>query len=211
MTNPCKYVGSKVLLVEGKNDCHVVLALCKEHDVPETFGIYECENDEGILKRLNAMIQQTDQPEAIGVVLDVDERQVSSRWKQIQDKLKGKGYIFPESPFVEGTVLPLNEDKPKLGFWLMPNNQNSGMLEDFLMPLASADAIAFAAESVGTAKERGHATFKDVHLSKAILHTYLSWQDEPGKPLGQSITSHVLNPQAKIAHTFTSWLRRLFC
>jgi len=79
------------------------------------------------------------------------------------------------------------------------------------MPLANADAIAFAAESVSAAKERGHATFKDVHLSKAILHTYLSWQDEPGKPLGQSITSHVLNPQAEIAHTFTSWLRRLFC
>ena len=46
-----KYAGGKVVLTEGKNDCHVILSLCKRHDVPETFGLYECgSDDKGSLK-----------------------------------------------------------------------------------------------------------------------------------------------------------------
>jgi hypothetical protein len=29
MAEPCKHTGNKVLLVEGKNDCHVIFALCR--------------------------------------------------------------------------------------------------------------------------------------------------------------------------------------
>ncbi len=43
MKNPCKHEGKKVLLVKGKNDCHVVLALCKYFKLPKTFGIFETE------------------------------------------------------------------------------------------------------------------------------------------------------------------------
>ncbi len=211
MAEPCKHTGKKVLLVEGKNDCHVIYALCEAHSVPETFGLYVCESDEGVLKRLNALIHPADTPEAIGVVLDVDVRDVESRWQQIQDKLKFYSYNFPVFPNPAGTILPANEEKPKLGIWLMPNNQNPGMLEDFLMPLANSESISFAVESVNTAKEKGLATFKEVHHSKAVIHTYLAWQDEPGKPLGQSITSHVLNPETEIARHFTKWLMELFC
>ena len=84
------------------------------------------------------------------------------------------------------------------------------MLEDFLMTMAKKDSISFASESVTSAKEKGLATFKKVHQSKAVIHTYLAWQDEPGKPLGQSITNHVLNPESLIAKIFTSWLVKLF-
>lgn len=211
MAEPCKHTGNKVLLVEGKNDCHVIFALCKAHGIPESFGLFDCENDEGVLKRLNALILQPDSPETIGVVLDVDCRTTNSRWKQIQDKIKSHGYNFPECPNPLGTVIPPNGDKSKLGIWLMPNNQHPGMLEDFLIPLANAESISFAAESVNTAKEKGFTTYKDVHHSKAVIHTYLAWQDEPGKPLGQSIISHVLNPQTDIARLFTAWLMKLFC
>ncbi|MFM6310006.1 MAG: DUF3226 domain-containing protein, partial [Dolichospermum sp.] len=56
MKDICKQDTDKVLLLEGKNDCHVVMALCKAHQVPETFGIYECGADTEVLKRLNALI-----------------------------------------------------------------------------------------------------------------------------------------------------------
>jgi len=52
--------------------------------------------------------------------------------------------------------------------------------------------------------------FKEAHLSKAELYTYLAWQDEPGKPFGIAITAHALQPETKIAHLFTDWLHRLF-
>nr|WP_254435729.1 DUF3226 domain-containing protein [Dolichospermum sp. UHCC 0260] len=47
-------------------------------------------------------------------------------------------------------------------------------------------------------------------LSKAIIHTYLAWQDEPGYPMGQAITKQSLRPHTDIAIKFTDWLTRLF-
>ena len=53
-------------------------------------------------------------------------------------------------------------------------------------------------------------TFQSLHLSKAIIHTYLAWQDEPGYPMGQAITKQSLRPHTDIAIKFTDWLTRLF-
>jgi hypothetical protein len=58
--------------------------------------------------------------------------------------------------------------------------------------------------------EKGITTFKQVHLSKAIIHTYLAWCDEPGYPLGKAITARSLPPDKAIANQFTDWLIRLF-
>ncbi|SLM27990.1 conserved hypothetical protein [Desulfamplus magnetovallimortis] len=208
--NPCKHKGKKVLLVEGKSDCHVILALCEYHHISETFGIYECENDEALLKRLNALIIQPLPPETIGVVMDTDDSGASSRWQQIQQKIKDHGYLFPEMPNEKGSILPDNSGKPLIGIWLMPNNQDPGMLEDFLMEMAEESAMNAASQCVETAKQGGFTHFKQPHYSKAIIHTYLAWQDEPGKPLGQSVTAHALRPDTEIALIFVEWLSNLF-
>lgn len=47
-------------------------------------------------------------------------------------------------------------------------------------------------------------------FSKAVIHTYLAWQDEPDRPLGQAITKQALRPQTDIAVRFTDWLKALF-
>ena len=206
-----KHEGAKVLLVEGKDDCHVIWALCEKHEVPETFGVYVCGSDDILLSRLSALIQRPEM-EIIGVVIDVDQPDIESRWQSIQDKLQNYSYVFPDTPKLDGTIIDIEsvEDKPRLGFWLMPNNVDPGMLEDFCRQLAPDDAIAFAEQCVTEAKEKSLATFKDVHRSKAVVHTYLAWQDEPGKPLGQSITAKALEPETEIAKTFANWLMRLF-
>ena len=212
MSEICKQDRDKVLLIEGDNDCHVVMALCKAHNIPETFGIYQCGSDVGVLKRLNALIIRPNPPQVIGVMLDADKPSLEGRWQSIKDKLKNNNhsYLLPIIPHAEGTVVESITDKPKLGFWLMPNNQDSGMLEDFCAQLAQPVSLAFARECVQQAQERKVTTFKEVHLSKAVIHTYLAWQDEPGYPLGKSITSQALRPHTDVAVIFTNWLIRLF-
>jgi len=209
MNHVCKQDTDKVLLVEGVNDCHVVLALRKAHNVPETFGIYECGSNVDVLKRLNALIIRPNPPQVIGVMLDADTS-LEGRWQSIKTKLQHYSYTLPNKPDADGTVVETSSDKPKLGFWLMPNNQDSGMLEDFCAELAEPASLAFARECVEQAQERKVTTFKAVHLSKAVIHTYLAWQDEPGYPLGKSITSQALRPHTDVAVRFTNWLTRLF-
>ncbi len=209
MADICRHEGKNVLLVEGKADCHVVLALCQYHCLPEKFGIYQCENDIGILKRLNALIVKPDRPDAIGVVIDADNPDVAGRWLQIRQKIKIYNYSFPEIPDAGGTILCGDSAKPKIGIWLMPNNRNPGMLEDFLLEMANRDALAVALECVEQAKCKGATSFKPNHFSKAWIHTYLAWQDEPGKPLGQAVTAHSLEPDTEIANVFVRWLKEL--
>lgn len=210
MKDICKQDTDKILLVEGINDCHVVMALCEAYGIPETFGIYQCGSDDGVLKRLNALIIRPNPPEVIGIILDADKPSVEGRWESIKGKLRHYSYVIPNIPDVNGTVVEGIKDQPKLGFWLMPNNQDSGMLEDFCAELAKPESLAFARECVEEAQERNVTTFKGVHHSKAVIHTYLAWQDEPGYPLGKAITSQALYPHTDIALRFTNWLIRLF-
>lgn len=208
--NICKQDTGKVFLVEGTTDCHVVMALCKAHAVPQTFGLYDCESDAAVLRRLNALVVRPDPPEVIGVMLDADQPSLAGRWSSIRSKLTRYHYPFPAAPDAAGTILESTADEPRIGFWLMPDNQSSGMLEDFCAGMAEQNALAFAKECIEGAKQRGLSSFKNVHLSKAIIHTYLAWQDEPGRPLGQAIAMQALRPHTPNALRFVAWLNQLF-
>ena len=92
----------------------------------------------------------------------------------------------------------------------MPNNEDVGMLEDFLIDMAPQPSIQAVMDCLEMASANGHTAFKDLHQSKAVIHTYLAWQDEPGKPLGQSITARALRPETQTAKNFADWLMELF-
>lgn len=208
--DPCKYEGKRVLLVEGVNDCHVVTALCKFCGVPENFGIYQCRGYPEALKRLNALILQADRPEIIGLMVDADLSDITDRWRQIKNKPELKAYPFSDDPTPDGVIVSEQKNRPRLGIWLMPDNKSPGMLEDFLIELAPSDGIDSAKKCIANARDRKLTSFKEAHLSKAVIHTYLAWQDEPGKPLGQAITAQVLQPDTQTAKAFIDWLQRLF-
>ena len=41
--------------------------------------------------------------------------------------------LFPQNPQPKGTIITdFEEELPTVGIWLMPNNQKTGMLEDFI-------------------------------------------------------------------------------
>jgi hypothetical protein len=208
LSDICKSEAGQVLLVEGKDDCHVILALAQHYQLLENFGIFECEGDEKVLKRLNALIPKSDpgRPQAIGVVLDATE----GRWGQFSAKIAHHRYEIPALPDPDGTIIEGDDTKPRIGVWIMPDNSNEGMLEDFLLLGVPADGVEAAAEAVDLAKGKQVTTFKDVHYSKAVIHTYLAWQDEPGRPLGLSVTSKMLSPETPEAKRFAAWLRKLF-
>jgi AAA15 family ATPase/GTPase len=47
-------------------------------------------------------------------------------------------------------------------------------------------------------------------LKKGRIYTYLAWQKEPGKPLGQAITARYLDAAQPKAKEFADWLLLLF-
>jgi hypothetical protein len=200
---------TKILLVEGTNDWHVINALCEHYAVPESFGINACGSDDLVFKKLGALLN-IENKEAIGVVLDADNPNFDAKWHKFQATLNKANIHYDGKPNPTGTIIPATGDHPKIGLWLMPDNRIDGMLEDFCLAMAESSSIDFAKDCVSTAQEKGHASFIVNHHSKAVVHTYLAWQNEPGRPLGQAITAKVLDPHNSLVKTFADWLKRLF-
>ena len=202
------------LLVEGNDDQHVVWALCEKHDVPESFDVIECESVENVLKAFEVRLKIVDNNQRIGIVVDADVN-LKSRWDSIVSILKKTGKYDCEAIELpqDGLILePTDNTYPKVGIWLMPDNNQNGMLEDFMTALATPDdALMKKSEDVLTELEtEGIQKYKPVHRSKAKIHTYLAWQDAPGRPMGQAITANILNADSELAVKFAEWLKKLF-
>ena len=48
------------------------------------------------------------------------------------------------------------------------------------------------------------------YRSKALIHTWLAWQEDPGTPLGLAVTKRYLDGDHALAQQFVQWLLRLF-
>ncbi|CAC9575567.1 hypothetical protein [uncultured Gammaproteobacteria bacterium] len=69
-TDWMKRCGEKsVLLLEGKSDCNIVKKFCEDNKINTQFGFCNCENDNQVLSKLNALLQGSNQPEIIGIAI----------------------------------------------------------------------------------------------------------------------------------------------
>ena len=212
------------ILVEGKDDQNVIRNLLREHgiaakilephsrrSIKDAIAIERIEGNgvEVVLGDLVAELRQSDQ-ECVGIVVDANT-DLAARWQAVRSRLERAGDVeVPVQPEPNGTILTIRqpERELKVGVWLMPDNQLSGMLEDFIALLTPEgdELLDYAQQCVD---ELPHRPFGQAE-SKALIHTWLAWQEEPGKPLGLAITFHYLDSHSPYALKFISWVRRLF-
>jgi hypothetical protein len=203
--------GKRVLLVEGKNDEYVVRRICDRLGLVNIKDIRPQAGKAPLLEMLPVQLQESDIA-VLGVILDADT-DLAASWQSVADRLREAGYQGIEPlPDKNGTILmpPSGSNLlPKIGIWLMPNNCVPGILEDFLQFLVpEGDALLpHARQAIGTLPER---RFSDAQESKVLIHTWLAWQEEPGKQYGQAITARYLDTGLPLAKTFTAWLQETF-
>jgi hypothetical protein len=198
-----------VLLVEGKDDRHVIYSLLNHHQVAENFTVKDVEGKDKLIQAFRASLRIRDS-QVLGIVIDADE-DLFARWQSLRNILIETGYhSVPANPTASGLVMT-SDNLPTVGIWIMPNNQVPRMLEDFIRFLVPAgDTLWSRAEQAVSDIPPQQVLFKPSYRSKAIVHSWLAWQEEPGKPLGQAITAKYLEANADYAQKFVAWLRRLF-
>jgi len=208
------------LLVEGKDDLHVIYSLLLHYQVPELFkpktidGISKLSEafEDGVGRLLEAFeVELTLLEEGkLGIVVDADI-DLAARWRSLQNILIGLGYeAVPVNPIPGGTIIEQN-NRPTVGIWLMPDNRIPGMLEDFVSFLLPPDDLLWpVAEDILQKVVEQDCRFRPTYRIKAKIHTWLAWQKEPGKPLGQAITATYFNANAPHAQELIDWIRRLF-
>jgi hypothetical protein len=204
--------GRNILLVEGKDDEHVLKHVCGTRDVQELDEIKEQGSVEKLLENFPVRLKESD-VEALGVVIDADT-DLAARWDSLRNRLILVEYEnVPEDPAPDGTILdpPAGTLLPRVGIWIMPDNQSEGILENFLRFLVPAGSALFEhVESSVAAIPEGERRFTELAKPKAIIHTWLAWQEEPGKPLGTAITARYLDSGVAQVDDLVSWLNRLF-
>ncbi len=200
------------LLIEGPNDRHVIKALCKQHhiDTEEIFAFKSSNGIEALMESISPHLK-TPRLSTLGIVLDADQN-IEARWHSVMNRLQEAGYAdLPETPQADGTII-VDDEKPTVGIWVMPNNQLPGILENFIADLIpDGDELAAKAETILQEIEQARLNkYSSVKHPKAFIHTWLAWQKNPGQPMGLAITAHSLNHNAPLANSFIQWLQRLF-
>ena len=211
------------LFVEGTDDTHTIRHLLLRHGVkcplagevvPETLPsvipkIRSEGNKDKVLKAMeNAIRFATDH--SVGFVVDADASAADS-WHAVRDRLS---FLDPKPPVelpATGFVADVPDYRARVGVWLMPDNRTPGALEHFLEDLIEETdpLLSLAHESTKAAQNCG-ATFPCVKYGKAVVHAWLSWQREPGRPFGTAIAAKYFNTDSQTARSFLRWFDELF-
>ena len=207
----------KKLLVEGNADKRVIPYLVEANGVAWKIGdqhVVHIEPHDGIDELLKPGVigaeLRASELEALGVLVDANGDALQ-RWNQIKNRIRDQFDVLPDE-IPENGLNVVHSVGPRFGVWIMPDNRFSGMLEDFLARLIPEDSrrlFEVAENCVAEAKQHD-APFKEVHRTKAAVHTWLAWQNEPGKQLHQAVDHRVLDPEKPESRAFVNWFRQLF-
>ena len=201
---------ASTLRVEGTDDKHAMLHLLGRHGVDcQSISVETAGGQDRLLEEMSVAVKASTGL-SVGFVLDADETP-QDRWRAVCNRLKEVGLALPEEIPSEGFVGEAHDYHARVGIWLMPDNQRSGALEEFLQDLVDSDdlLLPIAEESTHRAKEQG-APFSDSKQRKAVLHAWLAWQARPGLPYGSAIAARYFGHDSVAALAFVDWFKRVF-
>jgi len=134
-----------------------------------------------------------DETTGLAIVADMDLL-ADNRWESLRGTLEKFGFdSLPGVPSKDGLVAR-QEQNPALGVWMMPNNESAGMPASFACKLVAGEDPAWvhARKTVATLPEGAGRFSRERHLEKALIHTWLAWQEEPGRQLGTAVAKNYL-------------------
>ncbi len=192
----------RILLLEGTDDEHVVKHLCISSGFTKNFDIVQKGGFSELSKSIPVELAVPDRL-ALGVVADVNDN-LASRWQAVRDRCESRKITLPSQPAHGGVVV---EGQPRVGVWLMPDNQHSGQLEDLIAALIPEGDIIWPlaqkfVEGIPEAE-------RPKPIIKAQVGAWLAARTS-ARPMGSAIGTGHLNASAPAAASFINWLKRLF-
>ncbi len=215
----------RLLLVEGQNDLHVVLHLCNSHTSFSVEGgledarvvlnqtpplYFAVDNKKGISELLKSirLEARASGRQALGILADADA-DLLGRWSEIGKEFQGVGITLPDHPSSDGAIVNTS-GRPRVGVWLMPNNQSGGELEDFVKEMIPAgDSVWPLSQSYIDGIPGAARKFAQAKAAKAQVHAWLSARKNP-RQMGAAIGDGDLETNGPLCQTFVDWLQRLF-
>lgn len=219
-----------ILLVEGEADRGFFEVLCRESAIEVAIRVATPKDlastattknsKEGVFKLLPILLKQLEDGgiEKLAVVVDADSQinggGFSKACTRVSVALQSAGYRPSTAGPAEGLIFEHTDGFADVGLWVMPNNTDEGMLEDWIKLCLHPDETALyqhgctAIDAIDQIP--GSPKFKLLHRTKAEVATWLAWQEKPGHGLYNAVNPQLLNPQAPLYSALQGWLRKVF-
>ena len=208
MNRPGSPTTVRILMVEGQDDRHVISHIVNRSQLELNFSISDREGIELLLEDIPLEVRASERV-AVGIVVDRDT-DPSSNWDAVRDPLLDEGFGVPRQPDPDGTIIPETDDLPRVGIWLMPDNQSTGELEDFVSEMIPDDDPVWPLsqdyiDGIPTADRK----FTENKIQRAKVHAWLAAREDP-RQMGQAIRARDLDVNGELCQKFVDWIRRLF-
>ena len=204
MNNP-KPAQNRILLVEGQNDEHVVRHIRARHPSAPSFDIANKDGIGEVLKSISGKIKVSGRL-VVGILVDANGT-LMDRWKSVRDRIMRANIQVPTHPNPAGTII---DGTPQVGIWLMPDNESSGELEDFVKQMIpTGDPVWPLSQRYIDGIPQANRKFADHKQLRAQLYAWLATREDP-KKMGSAIGAHDLNVGGILCKKFVAWLMALF-
>ncbi len=206
-----------MLLVEGKSEKTVIPELCRLCGVRCDFTIEAKDSINQLKAAFKTLLKSSNTLDKLWVIIDADTN-LDGAWQSIRDILLRSGrYTISKTmklPADGAVILPDNPSHLTIGVWIMPNNTDVGMLEDFMATLIpDEDSLLPHAcditDKLDSERNIHAGLFKAVHLSKARIHTWLAWHDTPGQSLSVAVQKRLFATDKELSKRFAAWIDKL--
>jgi len=212
----------RILLVEGEGDKSFFVEICKNLELhtyvnvapPKDIGGYH-NTKEGVFNYLPTLLNQLGDAQItrLAVVVDADSAANGSGYKHVIDKVKNivkpHGFTLASDP-VGGVIFKHDDGLADFGLWVMPNNCDEGMLEDWIKSCVHPDENKLFEHAKNVVDTLTQKKFESIHISKAEVATWLAWQEQPGHGLYRAVEDQLIDTNSALFLESKVWLTHIY-
>ncbi|MFV9629550.1 MAG: DUF3226 domain-containing protein [Methanosarcinales archaeon] len=212
----------RILLVEGEADRSFFVEVCRTLElhtsvivaVPKDVGGSH-NTKEGVFNHLPTQLKQLDDASItrLAVVVDADSEDNGGGYKHVIDRVAkivtSYGFTLASNP-VGGVLFQHNDGLADFGLWVMPNNCDDGMLEDWIKSCVHENEHELFEHAEIVVDTLPQTKFKPIHISKAEVATWLAWQKQPGHGFYRAIEDELIDTNSALFKELSVWLTHIY-
>ncbi len=213
----------QILLVEGEADRAFFELICKDLDLgtvtvatPKNLDAWK-NTKEGVFNHLPVLLKllPDGRTSQLAAVVDADSAVNGGGFAQVIQRVTNivEPFGFAQANHPSGgIVFRHNDGLADFGLWVMPNNSDEGMLEDWIKGCIQPDEQALFNHAEDTVAGLPQPQkFKEIHRTKAEVATWLAWQEHPGHGSYRAVEDGLISKNGPPYQNLAAWLGHIYC
>jgi len=215
-------IADRVLLVEGESDRSFFVEVCKTLELDTSVTVAPPKDvggshnsKEGVFNHLPNLLNQLGDAQIthLAVVVDADSEDNGGGYNRAIDRVTKivteYGFTLASNP-VGGVLFQNDEGLADFGLWVMPNNCDEGMLEDWIKSCVHENEHELFAHAESVVDTLPQTKFQPIHISKAEVATWLAWQKLPGHGLYRAVEDQLIDTNSALFKELCVWLTHIY-